>query len=567
MTKKTKKQAGRKASTSGTKSRPTASDLLARVATASGTRERRRLRAQAEALADDGPTWCAIAAAYAADGDREGALRAVDRALALGKGEIWVHRNAAKVLLSLGDREAAAQALAAAASQFDSGEVPVYNWQLLAAGYRELLEDEAAALDCLARGLARATTSDDLCSLAAGHAQGGDLATARALLARARGLIEQGSGAFPWWTLANAWHGPLGDAAEAHRVLLAGRDAATSTDDAVIIARAFHGFDPGSDDVRACLALAEEKAVSAGDWVTAAEGFHSLLREETPIRRCLSRALFVASVDDADARRKIADGLRRWLGEGNEAESVAPSGLRPAQILGEAGGLISGYNPDTDSLLNHLRGLVDLAALQRIAGADYGSDAEEHLAALTEIRDRGLVPHPLDWHPHEVLALVRWGEGESVDHRERAFVCAVLSIDDAGPRCLQDGGPESTLPVLLESCEILGPAALDGLIGLTAAMAGAFASREELGSEAFARLALLLAAAARDPGDARLPEGVDALIALERRCHEEEGSYSQPEQGWLFGLTFFDLRAPLWRDLIVRHAARSPAIGRLAALI
>src|SRR5258708_20197319 len=92
------------------------------------------------------------------------------------------------------------------------------------------------------------------------------------------------------------------------------------------------------------------------------------------------------------------------------------------------------------------------------ARRDRGS-RPSHLAKLRPIRDHGIVPASLGWHPGEVLALIRWSNPEDPSHKPgstgrrghqmRAFACAALLRDD-----LEN---EATLAQCLTSSKVLGP--------------------------------------------------------------------------------------------------------------
>ncbi|MEN9937623.1 MAG: hypothetical protein RLZZ387_4202 [Chloroflexota bacterium] len=75
--------------------------------------------------------------------------------------------------------------------------------------------------------------------------------------------------------------------------------------------------------------------------------------------------------------------------------------------------LLLALGPGCDALLCWLRPRVDDAMLLEIAGADYGMDADAHLAALRRIRDEGLFAVQIGWEPKEVLELIRWSEPEN----------------------------------------------------------------------------------------------------------------------------------------------------------
>lgn len=88
--------------------------------------------------------------------------------------------------------------------------------------------------------------------------------------------------------------------------------------------------------------------------------------------------------------------------------------------------------PDPADLLAALGAMLDEDDLAAIAGADYGDDADHHLAALRAIARGGDVPRPLEWCPHEVLSLVRWDQpppdpaGEQRLWRHAFSCCALL---------------------------------------------------------------------------------------------------------------------------------------------
>jgi hypothetical protein len=67
---------------------------------------------------------------------------------------------------------------------------------------------------------------------------------------------------------------------------------------------------------------------------------------------------------------------------------------------------------------------------------------------------------PLEWNPHEVLALCRWDEsGPNADRRnviQRAFCCVCLLFDSANPNSYDDCGSQDSLVRLLENVLSLG---------------------------------------------------------------------------------------------------------------
>jgi len=103
--------------------------------------------------------------------------------------------------------------------------------------------------------------------------------------------------------------------------------------------------------------------------------------------------------------------------------------------LGSFGGGLMGFDPNPDALLDLLLPQIDDYMLREIAFADYGRDVERHLAPLKLFRDERVLP-VLDWHPAEVLELIRWSEPEDKNwkpggegrygHLLRAFACSTL---------------------------------------------------------------------------------------------------------------------------------------------
>jgi len=126
----------------------------------------------------------------------------------------------------------------------------------------------------------------------------------------------------------------------------------------------------------------------------------------------------------------------------------------------------NGLEPSCEPLLRLAFQQVDESMLREIAEADYGMDADAHLAALHAIKD-GDVPAPMSWEPKEVLELVRWSEPQSPawnpgsvgtrGHWMRLFSCAVLLRSAAEPE--SDGyflGEDSTIIQLVDSALTLG---------------------------------------------------------------------------------------------------------------
>jgi hypothetical protein len=126
--------------------------------------------------------------------------------------------------------------------------------------------------------------------------------------------------------------------------------------------------------------------------------------------------------------------------------------------------LLAAFPPSNQRLLDVTRRQIDDEMLLEIAMADYGIDAEIHLAALRPIRETGVVPEPLDWHPGEVLELTRYCDPDHPDpppfrpgpagrrgHQIRAFACAVLLRAGADHDCVS----EATLAQCLVSANVI----------------------------------------------------------------------------------------------------------------
>lgn len=124
--------------------------------------------------------------------------------------------------------------------------------------------------------------------------------------------------------------------------------------------------------------------------------------------------------------------------------------------------LLNLFEPEPDCLLRQISEHVDDDVLEWISTADYGSEAERHLAALRQVRDTATFPKPMHWFPAEVMELIRWSEPEDPNwkpgrtgefgHWMRAFSCAALLRATREPWNYGDGiGTDSTLIQLILS--------------------------------------------------------------------------------------------------------------------
>jgi hypothetical protein len=485
---------------------------------------------RARESARDAVEWCAIAEAL----PRERAGDALARALALAGSDVRVYRNVARIERTrFEDVAAATRALAAGAEALLAHHATTRDWCALADAWRAA-GDRDAALHYLEHARASAETVADWCAV-------GQLARAEAL---ARTVGERA-------LVVQAWDG----AQDLERVLAnlaAAVPAIATVEDAVILAGLLGHYD---QDATPAFAAGGALARTPRDFIALAR----IAQSDGDCQRWLERG----AAEGDDATRGLAEHLARARGFRGGTDEPVPALVLPHDMLPRSARTL-GWPHVPAALLDRLRAALPPATLDAIAAADYGQDHAEHLAALDEIQRTGGVRHPLPWFPLEVLQLVRWSEGDAVDHLARAFACTVLCIDDAGPLRWHDGN-ESTIAVLLHSAIALGTEAVDDVIGLLAAMANAYRDDE---LRAFAELALVLAAVWRDATDPRIAPLVTRLISDEARLREQTTRWSER---WLLGITNFDLRHELWRALaqsiLAPSVGHDPQLTRLAELL
>ena len=220
------------------------------------------------------------------------------------------------------------------------------------------------------------------------------------------------------------------------------------------------------------------------------------------------------------------------------------------------------FAPDREALAEWLRPHIDAEMLREIAAADYGDAVNEHLHALRRLHAGGTLPAPLDWHPKEVLELIRWSEPEDPDwkpgstgergHLMRAWCCTMLleaAADPANADYFE--GENQTLAQLLASVITLGAEAERAALRFVA-WRQMLALPDE-GERPFFSLAVLLLAARRPLGeidDALLIRLAAQVLDDERRTRAEHGGvYADYAGGFLFDLTFFNMRHNVWQQL------------------
>jgi len=484
---------------------------------------------EAEAVADDGKDWVDIAEAWSPL-DATEALRCIDTALAQRGREEMTYPDAARILAKLGD-VARARELLERCPEF-LGSESAWGWKRLAYFYVTVFDDRDGARRVLERGLATIkATIDNLATFADAYIELGDRETADAIFTRA----EASAGPDDWFPIFQL-HLKRGDEARAWQLVERTLAGATTADRCLRIA--LHTQRERPELMHVALAKAEQLAPTAREWIRLAVDHFDYTADETAIRRCLEAA--VVAVPAAEAREhdwlrsSIAQVYRLRLGDDAAADRIWPRGVSPDALL-VSQRTLAGWQPERARLLDWLRPQLTMKQMSNIAAADYGHNLQVHLAALLEIQKTGLIPQPLMWFPREVLELRRWSEGPDTDHLQRAFACTVL--------CLDASSIESSAAPLVDSCLVLGLEALAGAVGLLVAICESLDDyRTELG---MARLGLLVAAAARDPADARLP-------ALCSRILEDN---TRP----------FGQREKMWHRLIDEVLAPIPHLAPVAA--
>lgn len=229
--------------------------------------------------------------------------------------------------------------------------------------------------------------------------------------------------------------------------------------------------------------------------------------------------------------------------------------------------LLARFLQERQTLLGLLAPFIDDAMLRTIADADYGMDADAHLAALRRIH-AGEILIPLAWEPREVLELVRWSEPEQphsrwdhagegrAGHLQRAFACTALLLAAAVPENRERllGGENATIIQLIASLLMLEEAMpRAGLRLLSERLLDLDLEDDE--RPFFALGILLLAAALPEPDPTHLAELGAWVLTEEARIHDKL-TYFAPWQlisdQWLLGLTNFNSRHEVWQALTVQ---------------
>jgi hypothetical protein len=222
-------------------------------------------------------------------------------------------------------------------------------------------------------------------------------------------------------------------------------------------------------------------------------------------------------------------------------------------------------------LLDLARRQVDDAMLAEIARADYGQDTATHLAALGPIRDHGLVPAPMRWHPGEVLELIRWSQPDNAEwkpggtgkrgHQMRAFACAALlrAAAEPGNECYVSSD-DSSLAQCLASAKVLGEEMLEATARFLTWRTPLIPDGGDPVRLVFP-LGLLVVAMHLQTGrfeEHVLGQTAEWVLAEEAAFREADGPIAGPEGRCLYGL-LFSIQQGMWQshaaDLIRRAAA------------
>lgn len=232
--------------------------------------------------------------------------------------------------------------------------------------------------------------------------------------------------------------------------------------------------------------------------------------------------------------------------------------------------LARAFPPSLDGLLDRARGYATTPVLMEMAQADYGEQADEHLAALTRIRETGEVPAPIGWVPREVLELCQWSEPDPDatpaqrlhEHRVRAFACAVLlraGAEPANADAIWSHNP--TLAQVTASALALGPDWVDALGGFLTARLALPGPAYERPFYVFALLFLAVISAGGPLDGEAIASAVGWAIEEEAAAAAKYFFASPPPRApWLLRIGVSDLRDGVWRSFARRMRDEAPTL-------
>lgn len=233
------------------------------------------------------------------------------------------------------------------------------------------------------------------------------------------------------------------------------------------------------------------------------------------------------------------------------------------------------FDPDPQAIIDELRGHVTDEIIRNIAGWDCGWGFDENYAILTTIKKTGVVPNPLEWEPKEVCELIRWndpvifdpeqinkaGEEDRSHHLERAFACAILLRFAEANDEHYSMGENSTAAALIASALVLGGPCI-GLVGRCLASLGMTPHLDDGERGLIALGVLICGAEQRSVAPTKLNLLAEAILSFESTVRAEQAFHCWTEE-WLFGLTNYGQRFPLWKSL-ARHVLLEPATSHPA---
>jgi hypothetical protein len=242
---------------------------------------------------------------------------------------------------------------------------------------------------------------------------------------------------------------------------------------------------------------------------------------------------------------------------------------------------LNSFKPDADELLDRLLPMIDDSMLCEVAAADYGNDIDLHLAPLQRFRNERLLLN-LEWHPREVLELIRWSQPDEANwkpgnvgrrgHLLRAFACAALLRSYAEPQNIGTWNSfNETAIQLADSLQALDDELVAAGVSFLAWCIEHLAPLDEEGMEGpFLGLALLSLTAKRsvvtDEAVIRLCKWIDASVSSLLRDKQWRATRGT---NWLLSTNYHDLKNGRWIELgrdLYTWADASPASDRMTRI-
>ncbi len=222
--------------------------------------------------------------------------------------------------------------------------------------------------------------------------------------------------------------------------------------------------------------------------------------------------------------------------------------------------LIRGLGPESETFFDVLLPQIDDGMLREIAAADYARDEGLHLVPLKLFFDKRTLP-VLDWHPAEVLELIRWSEPDLPNwkpggtgmrgHLMRAFACALLLRSYERPENRDKWlSLNETVLQLCNSIRTLGNPFLSSGIGFLTWCAETLTPLDAELEAPFLNLALLsLAVESPNVADANIIALCDKIEAQVSALLPEWQWAATRKKNWLLSINHHDLRNEQWIEL------------------